>query len=129
MATIFLDNATWDMALDVFGNIAVAKEPYSLAQDMASACRTFLSEVYYDTTLGVPYLTDILGRRPPVALLKAEIASEAQTVPGVKDGSAVCYLGEITDRRITGQVQGVDAATGQPTPVATFQVINPQGVG
>lgn len=129
MATIFLDTKTWDLALDVFGNIAVATEPYSLAQDAASACKTWLGEVYFDTTLGIPYQTEILGKNPSVALLKAELESAAQAVPGVKDGSAVCYLSQLSDRRITGQIQVTDEVTGQTSPVATFTVVNPQGVG
>jgi hypothetical protein len=35
--------------LDAEGNIAVASEPYSLAQDAASAIKTFAGEVFWDT--------------------------------------------------------------------------------
>ncbi len=126
MNTIFLDAVEWDLRLDSAGNIAMASEPYSLAQDAASAIRTFLGEVYFDTTLGVPWLTEILGHNPSLALLKARMVEAALTVPGIS--GAQCFLTAISHRRLTGQVQVTSAATGQVT-AAAFEVINPQGVG
>ena len=41
MNTLLLDTLRWDLCLDVHGNIAVASDPYSVAQDVASAIRTF----------------------------------------------------------------------------------------
>lgn len=32
-STLLLDTLAWDLAVDAAGNIAVATEPYSLAQD------------------------------------------------------------------------------------------------
>ena len=71
--TLLLDTVAWDLVLDSFGNIALASPPYALAQDVASAIRTFLGEVYYDASLGVPYFQDILGQLPPMALFIAKI--------------------------------------------------------
>ena len=58
-------------------NIAVADEPYALAQDAASAIRTFIGECYYDTTKGLPYFEKVFVmaedeglRRNRLALLK-----------------------------------------------------------
>lgn len=101
--TILLDRTAWDLVLDVTGNIAVASEPYSQVQDVASACRVFQSEVYYDTSQGVPYFQQILGRSQPVQVLKARLVQRALTVPGVTAARAV--LGRIVSRRLTGQVQ------------------------
>ena len=53
--TLLLDLTNWDLVLDVNGNIAIARPPYALAQDAASAVKTFQGECYYDTTLGIPY--------------------------------------------------------------------------
>lgn len=125
-STIFLDAETWDLALDASGNIAVAAEPYALAQDAASAIRTFAGEVYWNTSLGVPYMTEIMGLAPPPALLKARIAQAAASVEGAR--SAACYLVEASDRRVAGQAQVTSAATGQVVPVP-FAVVNPQGAG
>ncbi len=109
--TLLLDTVLWDLCLDANGNIAVAAPPYSIAQDVATACRTFLGEVYYDTTLGVPYYQQILGRLPPVQLIKQQLVDQALTVPGVTN--PVCYLTGFAGRRLTGQIQftGPDGTT------------------
>ncbi len=61
MKTLLLDRSTWDFVLDANGNIAVASDPYSQAQDAASEIKTFSGAVYYDTRMGLPYWRDILG--------------------------------------------------------------------
>jgi hypothetical protein len=122
-ATLLLDPTTWDLTRDASGNIAVASEPYSLAQDAASAIKTFLGEVYFDKTIGIPYLTQILGHRPPLALLKQQLVNAALTVPGI--ASATVFLTSFADRSISGQVQVVSNA-GQIS-AANFTVIDPQG--
>lgn len=101
--TLLLDTQAWDLVLDASGNIALATPPYSLAQDVASACRTFLGEVYYDTTLGVPYWQKILGQFPPISLVKQQLVDAASTVSGVTN--PIVYIGSFADRKITGQVQ------------------------
>lgn len=106
--TLLLDPDTWDLLLDASRNIAVGTAPYALAQDAASSIRTFLGEVYYDTTQGVPYWSNILGHRPPIELLKDELVAAAKKVPGVI--AARVFLLDITDRRVTGQVQITDSA-------------------
>ena len=106
MDTILLDTVAWDLVVDADGNIAVASNPYSLAQDAASAIRLFQGELWFDTTLGVPYFQDILGKTPPLSLIKAKFVEAAKTVPGVVE--AVCFITGITDRRLTGQVQITD---------------------
>ncbi len=123
LRTILLDTVLWDLVLDANGNIAVASEPYSLAQDAASAIKTFLGEVYWDTTVGIDYLGEVLAQRPSVPLLKARFVSAALTVPGVV--SAQCFISAIEDRVVIGQVQVVseDGASS----AANFASINPQG--
>jgi len=103
MKTVLLDTIAWDMVLDVDGNIAVASEPYSLAQDAASAIRTFLGECWYNTTLGVPYFESFLGKAPNITLMKAKFVAAALTVPGVS--SAKVFITSVAGRRVTGQVQ------------------------
>lgn len=103
---MLLDISAWDLVLDANRNIALAMPPYALAQDVASAIRTFLAEVYYDTTLGVPYFAQILGKTPPVALFQEYMIQAALTVPGVV--SATCVVQSFTNRQVTGQVQFTD---------------------
>jgi hypothetical protein len=107
MDTLYLDPGSWDLAVDANRNIAMASGPYSLAQDAASAIRTFLGEVYYDTTQGVPYFTEILGQSPPLPLLKAKFVAAALTVPGVV--SAQVFISGISGRNVSGQVQVTDS--------------------
>lgn len=101
--TLLLDRDDWDLCLDASGNIALASEPYSQAQDAASACRVFQGEAYYDTTLGVPYFSDVLGRYQPTQILRARMQEAALTVPGVTDATAV--LVTRPNREMTGQIQ------------------------
>lgn len=108
MDTLLLDRTTWDLCLDTSGNIAVASGAYALAQDAASAIRLFAGELWYDTTQGIPYFNQVLGQAPPVALMKAEFAAAAMTVPGVV--SAECFIISIEERTVRGQVQITDGA-------------------
>jgi hypothetical protein len=125
MSTLLLDRTTWDLVLDAAGNIAVADEPYALAQDAASAIQLWLGEAYLDTTVGVDWKS-ILGQQPNLALLKQKMVDAAKTVPDVAD--ATCFVTSLGDRRVAGQVQVVSKSTGQAS-AASFQVANPQGVG
>lgn len=101
--TLLLDRSTWDLALDTTGNIAVAFEPYSQAQDIACECRLFEGEAWYDTRLGVPYFGQILGQTQPIQVLKARLQTAAERVPGVVNTKAV--LGSIVGREVRGQIQ------------------------
>ena len=113
MKTLLLDVDTWDLVLDSAGNLAVAQAPYQLAQDVASAVRTFLGEVWYDDTLGVPYLQEILGYAPALVVLQDAVVTAALTVPGVV--SATCQITGIDGRALTGQVLFTDEAGVQQT--------------
>jgi hypothetical protein len=104
--TLLLDTVAWDLITDLSGNIPVASDPYSEAQDAASAIRTFQGEVYYNSTLGVPYWALILGMTPPLSLMKAQFVAAALTVPLVS--TAICYITGFTNRQVTGQVQITD---------------------
>lgn len=107
--TIFVSPSDWNLALDSSGNIATATGPYSLAQDAASAIRTFQGECYYDTSLGVPYWVQILDNwQANAALIKAKFVAAALTVPGVE--SAAVYISGFSGRNLTGQVQVTDSS-------------------
>ncbi len=106
MKTLLLDQGQWDLVLDASGNIALASEPYAIAQDAASAVRTFKGEAWYDTTLGIPYFQQVLGQWPPVSLVKSLVVAEALRVPGTV--SAVCVITGLSNRMMTGQIQITD---------------------
>lgn len=112
----------WDLTLDAAGNLAVAIGPYAIAQDVASAVRLFLGELWYDTTSGVPY-DQILGQRPPLQFLKAQFVAAAMTVPGV--ASVLCFLtGPGRNREVGGQVQITDN-TGRLTVIESTTILQP----
>lgn len=106
-STLLLDLTNWDLMVDIHGNIAVASQPYSLAQDAASAIKTFLGEVWYDTTQGVPW-NEILGEPANLSLLKQQLVAQAANVTGV--ASAAVFVTAITGRNLSGQVQVSDAS-------------------
>jgi hypothetical protein len=107
MNTLYLDTNSWDLALDSSGNIAMAKNPYALAQDAASALRTFISECYYDTSIGIPYFAQILGEIPPLPMVKAQFIAAALSVPEVV--SAKVFITGMVNRQLQGQVQLTDS--------------------
>lgn len=119
MDTLLLDVSTWDLVLDANGNIAVASAPYSLAQDVASAIRTFLGEVWYDTTQGVPYWQQILGKAPPISLFQEYMVQAAlNAVPTTADvfvvsAQALIESYDPDQRTVTGQVQFKDSNGGK----------------
>lgn len=116
-------NSAWDLFLDAGNNIAINTGGIALAQDVASASRTFLGEVWYNTRIGVPLFQQILGYLPSVAFVKAAFVAAANTVPGT-DGvagssiaSVACFLtGLGPKRRLGGQLQ-ITPADGSPTVV------------
>jgi len=106
MKTLLLDQTAWDLVLDASGNIAVASDSYAIAQDVASAVRTFAGECIYDTSVGVPYWQQILGQYPPVQYVEQVLTDAAFSVPGVVDAQMV--FSDLTGRVPAGQIQVID---------------------
>jgi len=104
--TLLLDQSVWDLVLDVNGNIALAGTPYSIAQDVASAIRTFLGECWYDTSLGLPYWQQILGELPPLQYIADQMQDQAKTIPNVVDSKAT--FTSFKNRSLAGQIQIID---------------------
>src|SRR6185312_17504381 len=114
--TLPLDGG-WDVILDPAGNWLLANPDSSIAQDVASAIRTFLGECWYDSTLGLPYFEQILGQRPPRSLVVSKIQREALRIPDVAT-AAVTLLG-LKDRALTGVLQ-ITRASGAAPITVTF---------
>lgn len=102
MKTALLDTVKWDLVLDAAGNLAIATEPYQVAQDVASAIKLFLGEQWYDTSKGVPYFTDVLGHAPSPGYFQTLMERAALTVPTVV--SADCSIESVEGRTVTGSV-------------------------
>ena len=88
MNTLQLNLANWDLMVDGNGNLAVATGPQAVAQDVASAISTFLGEVYYDTTLGLPWQSEVFGEQFSPSLVSALLVQAALSVPGVVSSPA-----------------------------------------
>lgn len=101
--TLLLDRDAWDLVLTTTGDLAIASEPYSQAQDIASECRLVTGEAWYDTTRGIAYFTETLGQFQPVQLLKQHLVDAAALVPDVS--SVRVFLDAIANRVVTGQIQ------------------------
>lgn len=100
-------NAQWDLTVDSNGNIAMESGAAAIAQDVASAISTFLGEVFYDTTLGLPYLSDVLGQAYSPSILRALLEAAALGVPGVV--SARATITQFQARVVTGTVIVTDS--------------------
>lgn len=101
--SLLLDRTTWDLVLDASGNIAVCTESYSIAQNVATAVRTWFGEAWYDTSLGVPYDDGIFNGSTPLSIMKAKSEAVAETVEGV--ASATCaLLIQSTTRTLSGVI-------------------------
>jgi hypothetical protein len=105
MDTLFLSNE-WDLTLDSAGNIAMAGTPYSLAQDAASAIKTFTGDLIYAPTEGIPYFAQILGQLPPLNDIRALYVAAAMQVPGVV--AAQVFFSSFNNRVLSGQLQVTD---------------------
>lgn len=106
MNTLLLDQATWDLVADASGNIAVASAPYSIAQDVATACRLFKGELWFDKERGIPYFEQVLGVAPSPEIVREYLRQQALSVTGVVAANVV--ITGYTDRSITGQIQVTD---------------------
>lgn len=124
MDTLLLDLATHDLLLDASGNIAVASDPYALAQDAGTACATWLGEAYFDTTLGVPWRQQVFGKSPALSLLKEQLREVALREVGARAQSVTVFVATLTARRVVAQVQVVPAGSGDPQSF-TFNVVKP----
>ncbi|MFY1028341.1 hypothetical protein ACE4RU_11705 [Actinobacillus seminis] len=106
MNTLFLHPQKWDLVLDNEGNIAYAKDPYAKAQDVASAIKLFKGELYYDTSKGIPYFDETLGKKQSLALYQYRLEKAALSVAGVAAAKAIVQSNE--DRSVTGVVKFTD---------------------
>lgn len=107
MDTLLIDLEGWDLCVDANRHIALASNPYALAQGACCAMKSFLAENYYNTDAGVPYLQELLGFGAPLSLVKLDLIAAAITVPEVV--SAQMFITAFgADEVLNGQVQVTD---------------------
>lgn len=106
-STLKLNPDTWDLTVDGLGNIATDATSYAIAQDVASAVRTFQGELFYSTSQGIPYFLSVLGQTFSPQLFQAFAEQAALAVPGVVTAKAA--LGDLSaNRTLTGSVSVID---------------------
>lgn len=103
MNTLLLNPKSWDLLVDANHNIALAKAPYSVSQDVASASKLALGELWYNTSIGIPYFQSILGYRPSLSQLKKEYETAALSVPTVTTASV--SINNYENRNLSGVVK------------------------
>jgi hypothetical protein len=113
--TLPLNPDSWDLQLDAAGNLNLTTPDASIAQDVASAIRTFMGEAWYDASLGLPYFQAILGRRPPSSLLVAKIQQVAFSVAEVASVTVTAL--RLIDRQLSGTVLVTSTSNPQPATV------------
>ena len=105
--TLYLRPDTWDLELDVNGNIASGTSTYQRAQDIASACRVFREDIYFNQLDGIPYKESILGKNAyPIGLYQSELQRAALSVDGVV--SVNIQLNQLQNRKLTGMIEFTD---------------------
>lgn len=114
MKTLYLNNDSWDLELDEFGNFKLKEDKDQIAQDVASAVRVFKGECWYDNLQGMPYIESILGQNPSSAFLRAKINLAALTVPQVVATTVTRLM--LVNRQLTGQIL-IQDSLGQTTTV------------
>ena len=110
MISWFLNPKKWDTCVDAAGNVAVCSEPYRIAQDVATACRTFVQapnggpgDIWWNQSAGVPNAA-ILSENVSLAYVAAVYQTMALTVPGCTSALAI-LVQPGPSRKLTGQIQ------------------------
>lgn len=102
-----LDNDSWDILLDGAGNLAITSDKQAVAQDVATACLSHLGEVWFDTTLGIPWLSEIVGKNSSVSYIQNQMEEEALRLPYVAQALATVIF-DREKRKASGLITVID---------------------
>lgn len=100
-----------DLHIDAKGQLVMAQAP--LNQRIACRLKTFQGEYWIDTTLGIPYFTEVLKKNPDINVIRSLFAAEILKVAGVKTLESCTATFDRADRRltVTFSVTGTDDLT------------------
>lgn len=115
MITYELDSVNWDLVVDQSGNFATVADAAQIAQDVASAVRTYLGECWYDTSLGMPYFQSIFGQTPSSSFLRAQITKAAMSIQSVTGATVTRLL--LKSRKLTGTILVTTSTSQSPITV------------
>lgn len=77
------DQGIADIYLDETGNLAMVRDAEAVGQHVRQRLMAYRGEWFLDKTVGVPWLTDVLGRGYDAALAEAVIKAEVLGTDGV----------------------------------------------
>ena len=93
----------WDLDLDGSNNLATVDGTQAIAQNIATTCRVWRGEYFWDTNFGVPY-KNILGEQPPLSSLSAYLSECALTVDSVETVSVDLRKDNENIRQVAGTI-------------------------
>lgn len=80
-----IDQASNDLHLAADGNLALASDTLAVGQHVRQRLSTFEGEWFLDTTAGVPWLDEILGKAYDPALAESVVKAEILDTDGVTE--------------------------------------------
>ncbi|WP_018445508.1 hypothetical protein [Rhizobium gallicum] len=80
-----IDQATNDLFLEADGNLSTVSDAEAVGQHVRQRLSTFTSEWFLDTTAGVPWLDQILGKAYDPALAESVVKAEILNTDGVTE--------------------------------------------
>lgn len=107
----------WDLTLDGARNwTAISSETIDdqnqpigeakyAAQTVANSVRQFVNDAYYFKNEGLPYFENVLGEKPPQALVEAYIRQRAEIVPLTTAIEILQYNYDSASRVISGDIR------------------------
>lgn len=114
--TLLLEKDTWDITLDGLGHIALTRDEYATAQNVANEIRLFRNDAYFQQNQGIPHFAVELGSRVREATavrafirnasLRVSDVAEIQSIRVDDFDSATRRLcGEITFKTVGGEAR------------------------
>lgn len=95
-----LDPETNDLFLRADGSLAVVTGAEAVGQHVRQRLKTFAGEWFLDTTAGVPWLSQIMGKKYDPALAEAVVKAEILDTDGVVEITSFSVGFDRTERRL-----------------------------
>ena len=91
-----------DLHLDEGGSLAVVTDASTVAQHVRQRLMTYRGEWFLDTTAGVPWLTDLMGKAYDPALAEAVLKAEVLATDGVAaiESFSIGFRGDVRELSI-----------------------------
>lgn len=96
-----IDASTNDLYLASDGSLATVTDAEAVGQHAKQRLSTFAGEWAYDTTCGVPWLSQILGKGYDPALAEAVVKAEILDTDGVTEITSFSVSFDKTSRGVT----------------------------